>query len=68
MKAFGLGLQFNRHSPLSDERFEQFHTLVGNNPVLVGDEAVAAYKQALLDARVILQDAYQFDADLVATW
>ena len=68
MKGFALGLQFNPRSPLLPG-FEDFHDLVGDRPVLAaaGAEAVAAYRQALLDARGQLGTAYGFaEADLAA--
>jgi hypothetical protein len=66
MKGFGLGLQFNRLSPLSDEDFAQVHTLMADAPVMTGD--VAAYTADLLVARDILQAAYEFDAENAANW
>jgi hypothetical protein len=66
MKGFGLGLQFNRLSPLSDEDFAQVHTLMADAPVMTGD--VAAYTANLLVARDILQAAYEFDAENAANW
>lgn len=66
MKAFGLGLQFNRHSLLSDEKFAQVHNLMGVKPVLTGD--VEGYQADLLEARSILKDAYEFSDAIVASW
>ena len=66
MKAFGLGLQFNRHSLLSDEKFAQVHNLMGMKPVLTGD--VEGYQADLLEARSILKDAYEFSDAIVASW
>lgn len=66
LKGFALGLQFNRLSPLSDEDFAQFHTLIGDAPVVTGD--VAAYQADLLTARDLLQAAYGFNAENVANW
>jgi hypothetical protein len=67
MKGFSLGFQFNPRSPVSDGDFEQFHTLVGDAPVL-SDAAQAdidQYKADLVEARQILGDAYGFaDANL----
>ncbi|QDG53064.1 DUF4856 domain-containing protein [Persicimonas caeni] len=67
MKGFALGLQFNPHSMLSDADFEQFHTLVGDAPVLAdADQAdIDQYKADLIAARQLLGDAYGFaDANL----
>lgn len=63
MKGFALGFQFNPRSPLSDTQFVEFHTLVGDRPILEadGDTAIDAYKTALIDARDLLQSAYGFD-------
>ena len=66
MKGFGLGLQFNPHSPLSDEDFAQVHTLMADAPVMTGD--VTAYTDDLISARDILQAAYEFDAENAANW
>jgi len=67
LKGFALGLQFNPHSPITDEQFEQFHTLIGDKPEL--DTAnVEAYLEALEDARDILQNALSFDAENVENW
>lgn len=68
MKAFAIGLQFNRHTPLAHERFVEMHVLMGDKPVLVGADDVAAYKADLLKARTILQDAYGYDQALVEAW
>ncbi|MGJ8680954.1 DUF4856 domain-containing protein [Paraglaciecola sp.] len=66
MKGFGLGLQFNPASPLSDTDFAQMHTLFGDMPVLTGD--VAAYQADLLSARALIQAAYNFNEENVANW
>ncbi|MEP0357749.1 DUF4856 domain-containing protein [Paraglaciecola sp.] len=68
MKGFALGLQFNRHSLLSDADFTEIHSLLGDVPVLVGDDEVAAYIVDLLAARALLESSYSFDADNVANW
>ena len=62
MKGFALGLQFNRFSPVSDADFGTLHEYMGTAPVLTGDAELTAYKQALLDARDLLQSSYGFDA------
>lgn len=63
LKGFALGFQFNPRSPMLDD-FEEFHTLVGDAPVLpdAGTTAIDAYKADLLAARALLKDAYGFDA------
>ncbi len=68
MKGFALGLQFNPGSPLLPT-FAQVHDLMRDQPVLedAGDAAIAAYEQALLDARALMGTAYGFaQADLEA--
>ena len=67
LKGFALGFQFNPNSPLSDEDFATFHTLVGDAPVLA-DGDLAAYEVDLIQARELLGTAYGFDADNVANW
>ena len=68
MKGFGLGLQFNKTSLLSDEDFAMVHSIMGDMPVLIGEAEVTAYRVSLLTARDLLQAAYAFDADNVANW
>mgnify|MGYP003917794563 CR=1 FL=1 len=67
LKGFALGFQFSPHSPLSDEDFVKFHDLIGTAPVLA-DGDLTAYEADLLEARDILRDAYEFDADNAASW
>lgn len=67
LKGFALGLQFNPRSPLTDAQFTELHTLLGMQSALTADE-VAAYQAKLIQARDILQAAYQFDAQNVANW
>lgn len=66
MKGFALGIQFNERSQLSDDDFETVHQLMGTAPVMQGD--VAAYRDGLLQARSILQNAYGFNAENVENW
>ena len=52
MKGFAIGLQFNPRSPLTDAQFEQIHTLMGTEPVLLANgstdmTAVNAYLAGL---------------------
>jgi len=76
LKGFSLGFQFNPRSALSDAKFAEFHTKVGERPVLPNDAAgvatpqatIDSYKTSLLAARDILQTAYNFDATDVAGW
>jgi len=64
LKAFALGLQFNPRSRLSGKAFDNFHSQIGDAPVLpeAGKAEVKAYKQKLLAARKIIADAYDFAA------
>lgn len=69
MKGFSLGLQFNPRSPMHEgTRLSDFNTLIGERPALPGDAGFADYRQALLDARDILQGAYGFAQSDVANW
>jgi hypothetical protein len=73
MKGFALGLQFNPDSPMNEgSRFIDFHTRVGDAPVLPNDPggqtAIDDYKAALQSARDIIQEAYGFTAANVAAW
>jgi hypothetical protein len=68
MKGFALGLQFNKATPLSDADFITVHTMLGDMPVLTGEDEVLAYRANLLIARDLLQAAYEFDAENAANW
>ena len=70
MKGYALAFQFNPHSPLSKEKFIDFHSLVADQPVLMTatSNAIADYKAKLLEARDILEDTYGFKADNVKNW
>ena len=67
MKAFALNFQFNPRSPVTAEQFAQVHQLMGMAPVMNAD-GIEAYKASLIEARDILQAAYEFDAENVADW
>jgi len=64
-KGFALGLQFNPHSPLSDDDFAALHAALGEAPLLPGatNPALDAHLAALRAARALLGDAYGFDAE-----
>ncbi|MFT6400260.1 MAG: hypothetical protein ACJAYU_005031 [Bradymonadia bacterium] len=67
LKGFALGLQFNPRSPLSDSDFATFHGLVGDAPVL--DAAgLDDYASDLIDARNLLEDAYDFAPENAQGW
>jgi len=68
MKAFALGIQFNERSQLSDADFATLHQLIGTAPAFADATAISSYQADLLQARDILQQAYNFDAENVANW
>lgn len=73
LKGFALGLQFNPRSPmLTGSRFVDFHTLIGDAPVLPNDAggqtAIDQYKLDLQAASVIARDAYGFAQANVDVW
>jgi hypothetical protein len=73
LKGFALGLQFNPYSKLSDEKFAEFHNLIGDAPVIISSEGVTnvdveVYKSALMEARDILQTELGLDAENVENW
>jgi hypothetical protein len=55
---------------LTDEQFEQLHTLIGDAPVLATAtaEAIESYRTDLIAARTLLGDAYGFGAATVENW
>ena len=67
LKGFALGFQFNPRSPLGSTAFGEFHAKVGDKPVSPKADAadIAAYRKALLEARTLLGDAYEFDTALL---
>lgn len=81
MKGFALGLQFSPASPFRASadalnNLQQVLSLMGDAPVLAdGTQAgvafeggVAAYREDLLEARGLLQSAYNFDTTNVENW
>ncbi|MDE0883476.1 MAG: DUF4856 domain-containing protein, partial [Myxococcota bacterium] len=60
LKGFTLGLQFNPRSAMGDEQFALFHTLIGQAPVLPGDDSAEDYRANLLEARALLAESYGF--------
>jgi len=73
MKGFALGLQFNPHSPITDQQFADIHNYLGLKPVIMAfgssDKTdVTAYIADLEKARDVLQAALSFDATNVANW
>lgn len=82
MKGFALGLQFNPHSPFRTSTDVNIMDLqmvlawMGDAPVLADgtqlgqpyEGGVAGYEANLLQARAILQQAYDFDQENVENW
>ncbi|MCJ8272311.1 MAG: DUF4856 domain-containing protein, partial [Psychrosphaera sp.] len=66
-KGFALAFQFNPRSPVTAEQFAQLHDLIGMQSAIEAAN-VADYTAKLLQARDILQAAYEFDAENVAGW
>ncbi|GGY48473.1 hypothetical protein GCM10011297_21790 [Bacterioplanes sanyensis] len=66
LKGFALSLQFNPIAEIDLAELKQLHGLVGQAPVLQGGD-VEAYQQALVQARDLLVDVYDFDGD-VTQW
>ena len=69
-KGFALGFQFNPHSPMTDQQFDQLHAALGTKPAIETDglAAIAQYSAGLLDARDLLQTIYGFDPADAAAW
>ena len=67
MKGFALNFQFSPFSPVSDENSAKIHELFGEKPVMLQAD-IEAYKASLLEARQLIQAAYNFDAENVANW
>ena len=55
-KGFALSMQFNPHSPLSDDDFVRLHDFLGQNP-----ERTEEYVIALIEARTLLGQVYGVD-------
>ncbi len=73
LKGFALGLQFNPSSPMQEgTRFADFHSKIGDAPVLPNDaggqNAIDAYKTALQEARDMIRDAYEFSQANAEAW
>jgi len=67
MKGFALNFQFSPFSPVTEENFAKIHASFGDKPALLQAD-IASYKEGLLEARQLIQDAYNFDAENVANW
>ena len=63
MKGFSMAFQFNSTSELTSDKFEEFHTLVGEQPVLPEDKNFGEYRSALIKARGFLQEAFGFSEE-----
>ncbi|WP_051083987.1 DUF4856 domain-containing protein [Gilvimarinus chinensis] len=81
MKGFALGLQFSPESPFaadeqSRDNLRELLALMGDAPVLADgtqggatyEGGTAAYIEGLNQARDLLQEAYDFDAENVENW
>lgn len=68
MKGFGLGLQFNPRSQLSDADFVTLHDLMRDAPALPGDVDLDAYREDLLAARDLMGSAYGFADSNLTAW
>jgi hypothetical protein len=71
LKGFALGFQFNPRSPMSEADFAAVHAAVGDAPVGASPSDPvddAPYRAALLDARSLIGDAYDFDEANVTSW
>jgi len=70
MKGFALGFQFSRHSALNGGQFVALHSYLGQRPMLSSDgpKALETYEHDLLDARILLQAAFDFDPADVEAW
>ena len=69
MKGYSLCFQFSPEGPLGPNNtadFATLQTLLGTAPVLGDGEE--DYKNDLLEARTLLQDAYGFAAEDVENW
>lgn len=68
MKGFALGLQFNPYTKITDEQFQQIHTLLADKPVLDSAENVISYQEDLIAARDIIETALSFNEENVQNW
>jgi hypothetical protein len=71
LKGFALGFQFNPRSPMTAGDFAALHDAVGDAPVGASPDSPAnddTYREALLDARTRIGDAYDFDEANLTSW
>ena len=70
MKGYALAFQFSPISSVDDQTFDLVHTLMADQPVLgsAGSAAMAQYRKDLLQARELLKDAFNFNAENVRNW
>lgn len=61
-KGLALGLQFNPRAKISDAQLATLNEKLGQAPVLPGQPGLEAHKQALRDAKALLQTVYGFAA------
>ena len=71
LKGFALGFQFNPRSPMAEDEFSAVHAAIGDAPVGASPSSPVndqSYRDALLDARSRIGDAYDFDETNVQSW
>ena len=70
LKGFALSFQFNPDSPMEAD-FAELHALIGDTPVGASPTNPVndtGYREALLAARALMGDAYDFDEANVLAW
>ena len=69
LKGFALAFQFNPRSSVTDADFAMLHTLIGDAPVVSGNQvALDAYATNLMMARDILAASFSFESVNVENW
>ena len=71
LKGFALGFQFNPRSPMTEDDFSAVHAAIGDAPVGASPSSPVndpSYRDALLDARSRIGDAYDFDETNIQSW
>ncbi len=67
LKGFAISLQFNPHKKLTDAQYTKINELLQDAPVLSGD-GVVQYLLDLAEVRLVLQQAYEFNAENTTSW
>ena len=70
LKGFAMALQFSPIAMLSDADFDKVHALIGDKPVLpsASKDEVQTYQAQLMEARLLLQNAYKFNPVNAQNW